>query len=93
MAISSLETIYDTLLAVPGMHDTVKIDLKIPRKTVLLLTEVIARGMKQKSESGNPAIRISKESEEELNTVISESLEKAGLTILNSKLRNISNDG
>ncbi|WP_255505129.1 hypothetical protein [Algoriphagus sp. Y33] len=41
MANSSLETIYETLLAVPGMHDTVKIDLKIPRKTVLLLTEVI----------------------------------------------------
>ena len=93
MAISPLETIYDTLLAVPGMHDTVKIDLKIPRKTVLLLTEVIAIGMEQKSELGNPAIRISKESEEELNTIISESLEKAGLTILNSKLRNISNDG
>ena len=93
MANASLETIYDTLLAVPGMHDTVKIDLKIPRKTVLLLTEVIARGMEQKSELGNPAIRISKESEEELNTIISESLEKAGLTILNSKLRNISNDG
>lgn len=91
MAISSLETIYDTLLAVPGMHDTVKIDLKIPRKTVLLLTEVITRGMEQKSESGKPAIRISKESEEELNTIISESLEKAGLTILSSKLKNLSN--
>ena len=48
MAISTLETIYDTLLAVPGMHDTVKIDLKISHKTVLLLTEVIARGMGQK---------------------------------------------
>ncbi|MCE7054731.1 hypothetical protein LZF95_08605 [Algoriphagus sp. AGSA1] len=89
MAISSLETIYDTLLAVPGMHDTVKIDLKIPRKTVLLLTEVITRGMEQKSESGNPAILISKESEEELNTIIAESLEKAGLTILSSKLKNL----
>ena len=93
MAVSSLETIYDTLLAVPGMHDTVKIDLKIPRKTVLLLTEILARGMGQKSESGNPAIRISKESEEELNTIIAESLEKAGLTILSSKLKNISNHG
>ncbi|MEB2776342.1 hypothetical protein SYJ56_13550 [Algoriphagus sp. D3-2-R+10] len=93
MAISSLETIYDTLLAVPGMHDTVKIDLKIPRKTVLLLTEVITRGMEQKSESGKAAIQISKESEEELNTIISESLEKAGLTILSSKLKGLINHG
>lgn len=93
MAISSLETIYETLLAVPGMHDTVKIDLKIPRKTVLLLTEVITRGMEQKPESGNPAIRISKESEEELKTIISESLEKAGLTILSSKLKGLTNHG
>lgn len=86
MAISSLETIYETLLAVPGMHDTVKIDLKIPRKTVLLLTEVITRGMEQKSESEKNPIRISKESEEELNTIIADSLEKAGLTELSGKL-------
>ena len=86
MAISSLETIYETLLAVPGMHDTVKIDLKIPRKTVLLLTDVITRGMEQKSESEKPAIRISNESEEELKTIISDCLEKAGLTELSGKL-------
>lgn len=93
MASSSLETIYETLLAVPGMHDTVKIDLKIPRKTVLLLTEVITRGMEQKSEPGKATIRISKESEEELKTIISESLEKAGLTILSSKLKGLTNHG
>ena len=89
MTITSLETIYDTLLAVPGMNDTVKIDLKIPRKTVLLLTDVITRGMEQKSESGKYPIRISKESEEELNTIIADSLEKAGLTILSSKLKGL----
>ena len=93
MAISSLETIYDTLLAVPGMHDTVKIDLKIPRKTVLLLSEVITRGMEQKSEPGKNPIRISKESEEELNAIISDSLEKAGLTTLSSKLKRLTSQG
>ncbi|WP_339878824.1 hypothetical protein [uncultured Algoriphagus sp.] len=90
MTIPSLETIYDTLLAVPGMHDTVKIDLKIPRKTVLLLTEVITLGMEQKSESGKNPFRISKESEEELNIIIADSLEKAGLTTLSSKLKELS---
>ncbi|MDR7131672.1 hypothetical protein J2X69_004036 [Algoriphagus sp. 4150] len=89
MAIPPLETIYETLLAVPGMHDPVKIDLKIPRKTVLLLTEVITRGMEQKSESGKVVIQISKQSEEELNTIISESLEKAGLTELSQRLKKL----
>ncbi len=93
MAISSLEIIYDTLLAVPGMNDTVKIDLKIPRKTVLLLSEVITRGMEQKSEPGKNPIRISKESEEELNAIISDSLEKAGLTTLSSKLKRLTSQG
>ncbi|WP_339880812.1 hypothetical protein [uncultured Algoriphagus sp.] len=93
MSSTSLETIYETLLAVPGMHDLVKIDLKIPRKTVLLLTEVITRGMDQKFESGKNPIQISKESEEELITIISESLEKAGLTELSSKLKALSNPG
>lgn len=92
MSITSLETIYETLLAVPGMHDTVKIDLKIPRKTVLLLTEIITRGMEQKSESGKTFMHISKESEDELTIIISESLEKAGLTELSSKLKNLTKD-
>ncbi|WP_225586956.1 hypothetical protein [Algoriphagus sp. Y33] len=45
--------------------------------------------MEQKSESGKPAISISKESEEELNTIISESLEKAGLTELSQRLKKL----
>lgn len=75
------------------MNDTVKIDLKIPRKTVLLLSEVITRGMEQKSEPGKNPIRISKESEEELNAIISDSLEKAGLTTLSSKLKRLTSQG
>lgn len=91
MANSSLETIYETLLTVPGMHDTVKIDLKIPRKTVLLFTEVLSRGIEQKSSSANAVTNITKESQEELKAIISESLEKAGLTALSSKLKELTN--
>lgn len=87
MANTSLKTIYETLLAVPGMHDPVKIDLKIPRKTVLLLAEVISRGMMQKTDIENGILHISKDSAEELNTIIHESLEKAGLTELSKKLK------
>lgn len=89
MATSTLDTVYETLLAVPGMHDTVKIDLKIPRKTVLLLTEVIIRGMNQKTDLENGLLQISKESEEELKSIIKDSLEKAGLTELSLRLKKL----
>lgn len=89
MANASLETIYETLLTVPGMHDPVKIDFKIPRKTVLILAEVISRGMNQTTELENGILFISKDSAEELNAIIKESLEKAGLTELNERLKNL----
>lgn len=91
MSSTSLETIYETLLSVPGMNDLVKIDLKIPRKTVLLFTEVLAHGMLQNATQEKGGKKISKESEEELNIIISESLEKAGLTELSAKLKALSN--
>ena len=37
--------VYDTILSIPGMGETVKIDLKISRKNVLLLNNVIERGL------------------------------------------------
>ena len=37
--------VYDTLLASPEMNETVKIDLRVSRKTVLLLSGVIERGL------------------------------------------------
>ncbi|WP_026953492.1 hypothetical protein [Algoriphagus vanfongensis] len=89
MANSTLQLIHETLLAVPGMNDPVKIDFKIPRKTVLLLAEVISRGMNQKTDLENGLLQISKESAEELSTIIQDSLEKAGLTELNQRLKKL----
>lgn len=89
MANSTLQLIHETLLAVPGMNDPVKIDFKIPRKTVLLLAEVISRGMNQKTDLENGLLQISKESAEELSTIIKDSLEKAGLTELSERLKKL----
>jgi len=36
--------VYDTILSPPGMNETVKIDLRISRRSVLLLNSVITRG-------------------------------------------------
>ena len=37
--------VYDTILSIPGMNETVKIDMRISRKNVLLLNSVIKRGL------------------------------------------------
>ncbi len=35
--------VYDTILSIPGMNQTVKIDMRISRKNLLLLNSVIKR--------------------------------------------------
>ncbi|MEJ7678735.1 MAG: hypothetical protein WKG06_12930 [Segetibacter sp.] len=40
--------VYDTILSIPGMNETVKIDMRISRKNVLLLNSVIKRGLSAK---------------------------------------------
>lgn len=80
--------VYDTLLAVPGMNENVKVDLKLTRKQILLLSQVIEQGLQQKE--GGIAILLSvlpKETATEIKTVADECLAKAGLTELNDKLK------
>jgi hypothetical protein len=36
--------VYETLLITPGMNDVVKLDLRISRKLVLLLNQVVEKG-------------------------------------------------
>lgn len=42
---TELGRLYETLLSIPGMNDPVRMDLKIPRKKVLQLSQVIRRGL------------------------------------------------
>lgn len=83
-----LNTIYETLLSVPGMNDNVKIDLRIPRRTVLLFTEVLREGMIQLDNSDTYCLAsvLKDEGNEEIKTIIADCLEKAGLTELSTKL-------
>lgn len=37
--------VFDTVLSIPGMSENVKIDLKISRKNVLLLSHFIEQGL------------------------------------------------
>lgn len=83
-----MSMIYETLLMVPGMEERVKIDLRIPRKTVLLLVEILQKGIEDDQHkellqllNGN-----SDEALANISDIINHCLEKSGLTELNKQL-------
>ena len=83
--------VYDTILSIPGMNDTVKIDLRISRKNLLLLNHVIERGLVVKDDEKNEGLlsNIPDENLEELKIIAGQYLEKAGLIELNEKLNEL----
>jgi hypothetical protein len=85
--------VYDTILSIPGMNETVKIDLKMSRKNVLLLNSVIERGLTAKDDdkSSNLLNNVPEESLKELRAIASDCLQKAGLIELSEKLNMLGN--
>lgn len=80
--------VLDTILSTPGMNEAVRIDLKITRKNVLLLSHIIQLGTGGKS-AGQTSVMLAGmpgESLEELRQFAEECLQKAGMTQLNEKL-------
>lgn len=82
--------VIDTVLSTPGMSETVKFDLKISRKNVLLLSHVIEMGLDSKNGNSMFLEGISSESLQELRNLSGECLQKAGLVDLNDKLTTLS---
>lgn len=87
---SVLGTVYETLLCSPGMNEAVKIDVKINRKTILLLNSVIEGSL------GNEGIPIAELMKlvpagdtEELKLLGEECLKKAGLKELTDKINSL----
>ena len=88
--------VYDTILSIPGMNETVKIDLKITRRNVLLLKNVIERGLTVKDsddKSSNLLDIVPKDILNELSAFSDDCLQKAGLTELNEKLSRLRRGG
>jgi hypothetical protein len=88
MTTNDVAKVFDTVLSIPGMNDAVKIDLKISRKNVLLLSHVIERGLSAK-DNDKPSIlmtSIPEENLKELKLFGEECLQKAGLIELSEKL-------
>ncbi|WP_423147864.1 hypothetical protein [Rubrolithibacter danxiaensis] len=73
------------------MNETVKIDMKISRKNVLLLNHVIERGLSVKdgNETSSLLSSVPGESIEELKTLADDCLQKAGLIELSEKLNTL----
>lgn len=83
---NEVSKVYDTVLSIPGMSEPVKIDLKISRKNVLLLSHVIEQGLLLDKDEASLMGSISEEGLTELRNVSQECLQKAGLVELNQKL-------
>jgi len=86
---NDIAQVYNTILSIPGMNDTVKIDLKISRKNALLLHGVIERGLtlKQGDKSSNLLDIVPENALQELTSLADDCLKKAGLTELREKLK------
>lgn len=88
MTKKEMEGVYDTLLSIPGMNDQVKVDLKLSRKDVLLLSQAIERGIGLNNGSDNLLMDFaSKDAIEGLASLAELCLEKAGITELSDKLK------
>ncbi len=89
---NDVSKVYDTILSIPGMNETVKIDLKISRRNVLLLNSVIERGLTVRDgedKSLNLLDIVPKETLQELSNLSDDCLKKAGLSELSEKLNGL----
>ena len=88
---NDIAQVYDTILSIPGMNETVKIDLKISRKNALLLNRVIERGLTNnpQEQSSNLLDIVPEETPKELTELAEDCLKKAGLTELSDKLKSL----
>lgn len=88
MTNKNLQLVYDTVLSGPGMNETVKIDLRPSRKLVLLLAQVVERGLEVKDGDGIIEA-LPDENLSQLKELINGCLEKSGLTELSRNLKAI----
>lgn len=89
---SDVAKVYDTILSIPGMNETVKIDMRISRKNILLLHSVLKRGLTVKDDDPSFALlkSIPPEALQDLHLIADDYLSKAGLTELSEKLKALS---
>ena len=84
--------VYETILTSPGMNDSVKIDLRISRKNVLVLVKLIEWGLSTMNGGTESGLlnTVGKETLSEIKNIPGDLLLKAGLTEMNDKLNSLS---
>jgi hypothetical protein len=87
MQASEIAKVYETLLSIPGMNDEMKVSLKISRKNILLLSQVIENGVavEGKEQTGILSV-IDNETKREISQIASDILEKSGMKAMKDKL-------
>lgn len=80
--------LYETIMSAPGMNDAVKLDLRVSRKNVLLLVKVMEKGLQTKpGDTLEGLMRAAGEnSQESMQQIGKDLLEKAGLSDMNTRL-------
>ena len=87
LSIKDAAIVYETLLSSPGMNDSIKISLQLPRKSVLLLAKLIELGLTIKEEEKSSLLQALKGSGAEgIHQVNTQLLQKAGLTEMYERL-------
>ncbi|MEC5144938.1 hypothetical protein [Chitinophaga sp. 212800010-3] len=84
LSAKDVTVIFETLLASPGMGDSVKVSIVQPRKLILLLAKVIDAGLKNKEDSLLNGMNDA--TVDAIKSIAEELLKKAGLTELNEKI-------
>ena len=90
MPVKEITKIYVPVLCSPGITDNVKIDIRIARKNVLLISRLIENGLVNKEHQKDEIFaQLPKETTDELLIVRDDLLKKAGLNEFYEKLKSL----
>lgn len=91
MTEGEIAKVYETIMSIPGMVETVKIDLRMTRKNVLLLSHIIERGIAAKDDEKDGGLlgNVSNETLQELKAVADDCLQKAGLDDVSRNIKEL----
>ena len=79
--------IYDTVLQSPGMDEMVKLDLRMKRRDILLLSQIAETGIA----SQDTGALFSRETIEGVKSAVNEMMEKGKLIEFNERLKQLAN--
>lgn len=87
--------LYETIMSAPGMGEKVKLDLRLPRKSILLLAKVIEKGLQlSPGEVLDGLLQVAgDESRDAIKSVSVDILAKAGLSEMNDRLLSLQPGG